>query len=461
MIRHAFWRAAPFALLLLWAPLPFASVSPPFPAILAVATVAAFAIAILSGHEVERLEELRPVAIGAALVAVVAVAGWLQSLAWPSGLVSAIAPGIAAIARRSSQLLEASSDRLALSLATESSRAAALDWAMPVAAFLGAALVGGSRRARRSLLAALLVASAVQLAIGLQLWISRSDSLWGVTLAHFPGRLRGSFVNPNHLALFLEIALMVNFAWLWWSSRRAILRTRSAEDRLLRIGPAALAFLILFAGLVLTASRAGVVAATGGLAAAGALIASARHRRWSIAAGALVAAGGGLVLWAIGAEGAITRLLGASLSDLGGGGRLRAALATLELWTLSPLTGVGLGAFRASFPLVQPESLPGLWRHAHSDWVELLATTGLVGVALVGTALFLYLRRLRVVIAHGESSEDRAAGIAAAGALVAVGLHSLVDFGLTMPANALALAVVLGAAAAARTRPAAANPSAE
>ena len=53
----------------------------------------------------------------------------------------------------------------------------------------------------------------------------------------------------------------------------------------------------------------------------------------------------------------------------------------------------------------------------------------------------------------GEGSEERAAGIAAAGALVTVGLHSFVDFGLTMPANALALAVLLGAAAAARTKP--------
>jgi hypothetical protein len=55
------------------------------------------------------------------------------------------------------------------------------------------------------------------------------------------------------------------------------------------------------------------------------------------------------------------------------------------------------------------------------------------------------------VVVRGKRSEDRAAGIAAAGALVAVGLHSFADFGLTMPANAFALAVVVGAALGAET----------
>ncbi len=43
--------------------------------------------------------------------------------------------------------------------------------------------------------------------------------------------------------------------------------------------------------------------------------------------------------------------------------------------------------------------------------------------------------------------------LAAFGALTAVGIHELLDFGLTIPANAAALAAVCGAAAGVQVRP--------
>jgi hypothetical protein len=57
--------------------------------------------------------------------------------------------------------------------------------------------------------------------------------------------------------------------------------------------------------------------------------------------------------------------------------------------------------------------------------------------------------RLLRVLRKGRRREDQAAALAALGALAAVGLHELADFGLTMPANALTLAVLCGAAAGA------------
>ncbi|MFQ5349076.1 MAG: hypothetical protein ACE5EG_01390, partial [Thermoanaerobaculia bacterium] len=45
--------------------------------------------------------------------------------------------------------------------------------------------------------------------------------------------------------------------------------------------------------------------------------------------------------------------------------------------------------------------------------------------------------------------EDRAAGLAAVGALTAAAFHEMFDFGLVIPANALALLVIVGSAAAA------------
>ncbi|MGE0641525.1 MAG: O-antigen ligase family protein [Thermoanaerobaculia bacterium] len=464
MIRHVSWRALPLALLLVWAPLPFGSVSPAASQALFLLTalVAAGALLLPAPEAAGTLQAPPwPRFVAASLAALLAIGAlaFVQSIAWTAGVARTIAPALATYAEGGAALVDpgATLARAPLSLAPHSSRAAAFDWWLPLLAAIAALRLGASRRVRRLLLGALVAAAAIEIAIGVELWITRSNSLWGVTLAPFPGRLRGSFVNPNHLSLFLEIALVAIFAWLWWTVRRYWVSARRAEERLLRVGPAALAFLFVFAGIALTASRAGILAAIAALAVQGMLVGSRRGRTWVLATGlgaALVGIGFVLV---VGVEGALGRLVSTPLGELGGGSRLQAALATLDLWRISPVTGVGLGAFRAAFPLVQPESLAGLWRHAHSDWVELLATAGVVGMGLLLFGLWSYVRRLRLVLADGESSEERAAGVAAAGALVVVGLHSFADFGLTMPANALTLAVVLGAAAAARTRAAAAK----
>ena len=127
----------------------------------------------------------------------------------------------------------------------------------------------------------------------------------------------------------------------------------------------------------------------------------------------------------------------------------RGGSATFDLFQRFPLAGSGLGSFQAAFPLVQPPTIPGFWRHAHADWIELLPRpeSSAFCSSRAGSSSTAASRQ---VILHGERSEGRAAGLAALGALVAVALHSCADFGLTMPANAFALAVVAGAAAATR-----------
>ena len=51
---------------------------------------------------------------------------------------------------------------------------------------------------------------------------------------------------------------------------------------------------------------------------------------------------------------------------------------------------------------------------------------------------------------RGYASEDRAAGYFGLGLLAALAVQEFVEFGLTRPANALAVALLLGAAAGAR-----------
>ena len=461
MIRHVRPRALALAALLVAAPLPFGSVAPGPAAILLVATLAVLALALWTAEGALP----RELGLAAAALAAIAVLGWLQSLPAPAAVAKLLAPESVRLAAQATEVARPGSGSaadaaggsfVALSLAPAASRSAALDWLLPTAGFLAAAALGSSRRVRRTLGGALLLAATVQVVIGVAQWVSRSNTLWGVALVDMGTRLRGSFVNPNHLALFLEIALAVAFAWTWWAVRRTVMGgvdAGRAEDLLLNVGPPAVAFLLLFGGLVLTGSRAALLSVLVAMTVQGVVIGgggSRRGRTWLLAGGLAFGAAGAVAIAALGAEGTFTRLTASSIDELGSGYRVEAAGATFDLFRLFPLAGSGLGTFQAAFPLVQPPTIPGFWRHAHADWIEFLATTGIAGAALLGIGLFFYGKRLRQVILHGERSEGRAAGLAALGALVAVAIHSFADFGMTLPANALALAVVAGAAGATR-----------
>ena len=86
--------------------------------------------------------------------------------------------------------------------------------------------------------------------------------------------------------------------------------------------------------------------------------------------------------------------------------------------------------------------------HLHPEFSGVMVTGGVVGLALGLLVLTAMLPAIWRSLRRGEGLEDRAAGLAAVGALAAAGLHELFDFGLVIPANALALLVVLGSATA-------------
>ena len=83
---------------------------------------------------------------------------------------------------------------------------------------------------------------------------------------------------------------------------------------------------------------------------------------------------------------------------------------------------------------------------ADQQLAEVVVTTGVLGTALLLTVMGGLLRRLRTVFRSGGRTETRAAGLAALGILLAVVVHELFDFGLGVPANAVAFSVLVGVA---------------
>jgi O-antigen ligase len=377
----------------------------------------------------------------------------LQASTFPATIVRTISPEHARLQILSQDALGraglAREVPSSLSLAPSASRAAALTFAA-VAACLLAAVAVRERRHRRILAIALVSSAVFQVLLGAASLAARRGTIWGQAVAGNATRLRGTFVNADHLALYLELALPVAFAWGWWALRRAR-ETSAPERRIALVAGPALVWVTLLLGLAFTGSRAGLVAATTGTVGQGLLLAASR-RRWRVGiSGILVMLVGIGAVAVIGLQQGLGRWLATSQHELAWNDRLKVYGGSWELWNRFPWTGTGLSSFRDAFSLVGPRELTGAsYWHAHNDYLEVLVTAGVVGAALLAVAVATSVVRLARGLRDGTRTENRAAALAALGALVAVAVHSLFDFGLSMPANAATLAIVVGAALAAR-----------
>src|SRR5258706_457452 len=161
-----------------------------------------------------------------------------------------------------------------------------------VALFVAAALLLRSRARRRLFVAVLLGSAVVQILVAT---VIRSMPVEPGDEPVVAGRLHGAFVNPNHFAGYLEIALCIGFGVLW----REILHYREAlgrpsrraaqrfESTFMGMTVRVLLWFVLAGGIALTESRGGILAAA---VATLLLLALApahprvKSRRWSFAA---------------------------------------------------------------------------------------------------------------------------------------------------------------------------------
>lgn len=437
----------------LWAPIPFGGVLPLDRGLLQVAAFLALAVTLaLGGRDVAAA--MRPSLLPAAALAAVGALGLLQAMPWPAFVAAALSPRGTAVWQAAGEILapgaEAGSGAIPLSLAPAVSYATALHWLALAATLLAATALGSQRGPRRLLAGTILAGALFQVVYGADRWFQAANTIWGVEVPGDVGRLRGSFVNPDHLALYLAMAIALVAAASWWGIRRQRYETM-LERRLMYAAPPVLLFVPLFVGLGFTGSRAGLAAGALALLVQASLV--ARHYRSTrmLVYGAVGVTLGFAAIALFGLRAGLGRWLDTSIYELTWNARLVVYRTTLDLWLDFPLLGTGLGTFREALPLAQTGALQGTWQHAHNDYLELLATTGLIGLPLVLVGALVMGRRLIAVLEGGRRSEDRAAGLAALGALAAAAAISAVDFGLTTPANAFTLAAICGLAGGAPT----------
>lgn len=128
--------------------------------------------------------------------------------------------------------------------------------------------------------------------------------------------------------------------------------------------------------------------------------------------------------------------------------------AVLRQAQLHPLTGTGAGSFTRISRRLGDAPPPFNDTYAHNDWAQAVADFGLIGLVLIAGAFIANWRagyrgfvgaiRQRVSVAKQPQSNSAAIGIGALSALAACGVHSLFDFSMQVPANALLAAACAG-----------------
>ncbi|MBI3881360.1 MAG: O-antigen ligase family protein [Verrucomicrobia bacterium] len=296
-------------------------------------------------------------------------------------------------------------------------------------------------------------------AYGIYQWATESNTVWGFARpAGYAKRGSGTFICPNHLAGFLELLAPLGLAYV-------------VGGRIGHLAKILIAYatLVLLAGIAVTVSRAGWIAAGAGLVVF--LLAALREPRYRLPALLLtVALAATAVIFSMRSDYLQRRL--EKISDTewesSGGIRLNIWKAAVKMWQTSPWVGVGPAHFDARFREFRPETVQPRPLYVHNDYLNTLADWGVVGLALVLATVALtgwgvvrswkFLQRppnLDFTAKRGERNRqhsNRAAFVLGASAGVfALLVHSFFDFNMQIPANAI-LAIALLALLASHQR---------
>ncbi|MGH9714551.1 MAG: O-antigen ligase family protein [Candidatus Acidiferrales bacterium] len=237
----------------------------------------------------------------------------------------------------------------------------------------------------------------------------------------------GPYVNRNHFAGFVELVLPVGLALLIF---RGLRRDVFPMAGLLTIVP--------MGALILSGSRGGIVSLAFELGVLALLARSRRRPEGPRVAGIaiIVIAAIALIAW-MGAGRAIERFSSSHPSEILLSRRVTMFRGAAHIFLDHPIKGCGLGTLVAVYPRYETGYDGKVVDHVHNDYIEVLAETGILGGLCCAAFLWILFREAR---RNFEAEQGHFSRALHAGAITAVSgllLHSLVDFNLHIPSNAL------------------------
>ena len=269
-------------------------------------------------------------------------------------------------------------------------------------------------------------------------YLTHSTRVW-TEMSPDIGRASGTFLSPDHFCALLEMTLPLLLSILLVGRVKALTRVLLGYS-----------LLVILAGVSVTFCRAGWISSMAGMLVVLLILLGNRHHRKFAAIILVLLTGGGILF--------VTRFLSHTLTymqrvatakgevNLDIFLRIKIWTAGLRMWLDHLWWGVGPGLFDWRFDEYRPQSVQLRAGWAHCDYLNLLTDWGLVGGLLVLAGIVLCLsgivltwRRVRLSDSDfGTGLSNRyAIFLGSLGGLAALAIHSLVDFSLHVPADAL------------------------
>jgi O-antigen ligase len=269
-------------------------------------------------------------------------------------------------------------------------------------------------------------------------FLTHSNRVWDY-VSPFVGRASGTYISPNNFAGFLEMLLPLAAAYILVGRMKPVVRVLLGY-----------AVLVMLAGMTVTFSRGGWMAVTVALLVLLGILIFHRNHRLPALLLLVILAGGGTVF--------VTKYLSKTLTyirrvETSQDSKQFDLAVRFDIWTAAEQMwrdhfwwGVGPAHFDYCFREYRPESVQANPDRAHNDYLNLLADWGAVGGIVVLAGMVTFGAGLRKTWKYvrpsendfGRSMSNRFAFLLGASAgLCALMVHSVVDFNLHIPANAI------------------------
>lgn len=305
-----------------------------------------------------------------------------------------------------------------------------------------------SSRDRLAVVSVLLLMALVQVGVGIVQFTQKNGfMLFGFIRGDNGPRASGMYISPNHFAGYLEVIAIMAISLVWWGRWKFWAKALAGYTAVMCL-----------LGIAVSGSRGGYLSTISTLLffALGSLWLVKRTRKRAFVPVALLM--GGFVLVMVGgtlglmvkSEFLEERITQVFAHDV----RIYNWQAAMDQWRSSPVVGTGAGTHLYYGRLFRRPQIQRDPVHAHSDYLELLAEYGVVGVVAMGLFLATHLtvgvQGLQGMLHRGARlnalprSHKLALALGSLSAVFAYLVHSVVDFNLHIPANALLMSFVFG-----------------
>ncbi len=279
--------------------------------------------------------------------------------------------------------------------------------------------------------------------------------LWVDYVRAGEGYARGTFINRNHFAGFVEMVWPLCLAFIVGKTAgsdnaksKGIKFLLRESDYIHRQILFSVFLVLMLLALVFSGSRAGIASALLGLFLFSSIALS--RKKTGKTGFALVVSGVLILVSAYGARIGFDRIVERFLQLQGDISRFQYWKDSLLLFGNKPL-GIGLANFEDVFKPFNSVLSSGdsIVDHVHNDYLELLIETGWPGFfLLVGGFLYFMAKSFKLALKRDNKMDDLRffIGVGALSGLCSIAFHSFFDFNLQIPSNCVYFVTLLALA---------------